>query len=182
MSSIFGKVSSTISQVANGAKETADKVKEGVGSTSQDIKPLIEKAVAAISENSQKFATYYSESGLNEKLAKFGKKVGSTVVYPVILLYTAMKSPDVPVKHKLMITACLGYFILPVDFIADYIPGVGFADDIAALSACLAAVKNMLTPEVYAEASEQIRKLFGEVDAELMGKIVDTAVKSAKRK
>lgn len=55
------------------------------------------------------------------------------VIYYVLILYYSLKSDKVSAKEKALIIGALGYFILPVDLVPDLIPGVGFADDAAAL-------------------------------------------------
>ncbi len=55
------------------------------------------------------------------------------VVYPALLLQYMMKSDDVPLKAKLILSAALGYFILPIDFIPDFAPLLGFTDALGVL-------------------------------------------------
>lgn len=137
---------------------------------SANIKELTDKAVESILQNKEKFAKSYSESGFKEKLQKYGKKLGATVTYPVVLLYSALKTDTVETKYKVLIASCLGYFILPADLIPDVIGGVGFADDAAAITACLKSVSHVLTPSTRKEAKERIHKIFGEVDCSIMEK------------
>ena len=42
--------------------------------------------------------------------------------------------------------AALGYFVLPVDVIPDFVLGLGFTDDIAVLTAAITAVSAHITP------------------------------------
>lgn len=67
-------------------------------------------------------------------------------------------------EDKLLITGALGYLILPIDLIPDFIPVVGFADDLAALIACYKTVKRNVTPEILAQAELRLQKFFGKVD------------------
>lgn len=43
---------------------------------------------------------HYSEEKFWSKIAKFGKKAGSSVVYAVLLLYYTLQKPNVPKKSK----------------------------------------------------------------------------------
>ena len=43
--------------------------------------------------------------------------------------------------------AALAYFVLPLDFIPDFILGIGFGDDLAVLMAAIAAVRGNITEE-----------------------------------
>ena len=91
------------------------------------------------------YQKYYSESGFWKKLGKVAIVAGSRLIYCALLLYYVLKSPDVLIKDKAMIIGALGYFILPVDLIPDFIPVAGYADDMAALVACYNAVKDNVT-------------------------------------
>lgn len=48
----------------------------------------------------------------------------------VILFFQAILNPAVPSRLKYEIAACLVYFISPIDFVPDFIPLTGKADDI----------------------------------------------------
>lgn len=63
-----------------------------------------------------------------------------------------------------MIFSALGYFILPVDLVPDFIPVVGFTDDLAALIACCVKVSQIVTPEIRSKADVKMREWFGGVD------------------
>ena len=47
-----------------------------------------------------------------------------------MLLLRLLKDKDVPIKDKSFILALVGYVILPVDFIPDFIPVIGLMDDL----------------------------------------------------
>jgi uncharacterized membrane protein YkvA (DUF1232 family) len=55
--------------------------------------------------------------------------------------------------------AALGYFILPTDAIPDVIFGLGFTDDIAVLTAALAAVRAHMKPAHRLAAREALAEL-----------------------
>ena len=75
---------------------------------------------------SAKFRRHYSDASFWDKLKRYSKVAGMKVVYPALLLQYLMKSNDVPLKAKLILSAAFGYFILPVDFIPDFAPLIGF--------------------------------------------------------
>ncbi|MBP5134600.1 MAG: DUF1232 domain-containing protein [Paludibacteraceae bacterium] len=109
------------------------------------------------------YQKYYSESGFWKKLGKVAIVAGSRLIYCALLLYYVLKSPDVLIKDKAMIIGALGYFILPVDLIPDFIPVAGYADDMAALVACYNAVKDNVTPEIEQQAQEKLADWFGDI-------------------
>ena len=109
------------------------------------------------------YQKYYSESGFWKKPGKVAIVAGSRLIYCALLLYYVLKSPDVLIKDKAMIIGALGYFILPVDLIPDFIPVAGYADDMAALVACYNAVKDNVTPEIEQQAQEKLADWFGDI-------------------
>jgi uncharacterized membrane protein YkvA (DUF1232 family) len=115
---------------------------------------------------SAKFRKHYSDASFGDKLKRVAKLVGTKVVYPALLLQYMMKSDDVSLKTKLIISAALGYFILPIDFIPDFAPLIGFADDLGVLLLILRQMAVHITPEIRKNAREHLQKWFGETDAE----------------
>ena len=110
----------------------------------------------------RKYVELYSETDLFAKLSKVGLKVGVEILFYVLLLFYLLSDKSVSVKNKLIIMAALGYFILPTDLIADFIPVLGFSDDAAFLSYALTSVSSAITPEVKLKAKEKISNLFNE--------------------
>ena len=73
---------------------------------------------------------------------------------------------NTPMQHKMIIIGALGYFILPVDLIPDFIPVAGFTDDAAALVACLKTVSENVTPDIKARAVNKLYDWFDSVEYE----------------
>lgn len=69
------------------------------------------------------------------------------------------RDPATPRKVKFTLLAALGYFVLPIDAIPDFMPFLGFTDDAAVIAAALAAVASSITPEHRAQAKEALGKL-----------------------
>jgi len=110
----------------------------------------------------RKYVELYSETDLFTKLSKVGLKIGAEVLFYVILLYYLLSDKSVPIKNKLVIMGALGYFILPTDLIADFIPVLGFTDDAAFLSFALSSVLGFVTPEVIKKAKTKIGNLLND--------------------
>lgn len=110
------------------------------------------------------YGSHYSENGLWEKIGNVAIKAGQKVIYAVLLLYYVLISPDVPTKYKSIIVGALGYFILPVDLLPDFIPVAGYTDDLAAMIAVLKTVSDCVTPEIIAQAKTKMKLWFGAVD------------------
>ena len=73
-----------------------------------------------------------------------------------------MQNPECPFYIKGVIIAALGYFISPIDLIPDFIPVVGFTDDLAAIGAIILMAHAFIDEDVKRQAREMINYLFGE--------------------
>lgn len=111
---------------------------------------------------SARFRKHYTDASFWEKLKHYSKIAGMKVVYPALLLQYLMKSDNVPLRVKLILSAALGYFILPLDFIPDFAPLIGFTDDLGVLLLILRQMAVYVTPEIRNQAREHLRKWFGE--------------------
>lgn len=105
---------------------------------------------------------HFSDDKFWEKVKKYGKKAGSSLVYSVLLLYFTLQKPDVPVTAKATIIGALGYFILPLDLIPDLTPVVGYTDDLAALGVALFQVAIYIDQDVKDKAKAKLKDWFGD--------------------
>ena len=114
------------------------------------------------------YAGHYEENAFWEKLKKFGRKAGIKVCYAALLLYYVLKSPLTSGKDRAKIIGALGYFLLPIDIIPDFIPIAGYTDDLAALTWGVYCVIKSITPEVKANAAAKLHEWFGDFDDKLL--------------
>ncbi|HEY6130594.1 MAG TPA: YkvA family protein [Halioglobus sp.] len=110
----------------------------------------------------RKFETAYSDTGFWNKLRQSAKFAGKVVVEKALLLYYAAQEEKVPAWAKGTIAAALGYFIFPLDVIADLVPGVGYADDMGVLALAIAVVASYINDDVRAKAARKMHRWFGE--------------------
>mgnify|MGYP000975978726 FL=1 len=110
---------------------------------------------------SAQYRRHYSDATFGDKLKRYAKTAGMKVVYPALLLHYLLKSDQVPVKAKLILSAALGYFVLPIDIIPDFAPLVGFADDLGVILMVLKQMATYVTPEIKNQARKHLRKWFG---------------------
>lgn len=61
-----------------------------------------------------------------------------------------------PAKVRLILGGALAYFILPIDFVPDFIVGLGFTDDAAVLATAIRSVMKHMTPEHRAQAEDTL--------------------------
>lgn len=104
----------------------------------------------------------YTDAGFWDKLRRFARKAGKEVVEKALWLYYAYQRPDTPVWAKRVILGALAYFILPIDLIADILPGIGFTDDLGALMTAISTVAMYINDSVKERARQKATEWFGE--------------------
>lgn len=112
-------------------------------------------------EELTKYQKHYSESDFWIKIRTLAKKVGAKLTYYALVLYYTLIDPKTPTKYKAVIAGALGYMILPLDIVPDFLPFAGLADDWAALVAAVAYVATAITPEIKTRAREKVEEWFG---------------------
>ena len=75
-------------------------------------------------------------------LAKANKQLPA--VEQVVASYYCAFDPDTPNRTRAILLAALGYFVLPLDSIPDFLFGFGFTDDIAVLTLAFSAIKGSI--------------------------------------
>ena len=109
-------------------------------------------------ENIGKYIRYYNEHDLNKVLLKFGKRLGTLIIEWVLILTVLITDKSIPLKIRMLFVASLGYLILPADLISDFLPIIGFTDDIAFLSYVITSGKEFITPKVKEKANKKMKK------------------------
>lgn len=112
---------------------------------------------------------HYSESAFWDKLKRIASKAGAKVVYYALVLYYTLVDENTPARYKAIIAGALGYMILPVDMIPDFLPFAGMADDWAALIAAVAYVASAISPEIKARARVKLSQWFPNAQDEDLG-------------
>ena len=107
------------------------------------------------------FEDAFSEQGFWNKLKHYARSAGKEVVEKALLLYYAAQEEKAPAWAKATIAAALGYFIVPLDAIADLTPAVGYADDLGVLALAIAAVATYINEDVRDKTARKIQDWFG---------------------
>ena len=108
------------------------------------------------------FEEAFSDKGFWSKLKHYAKSAGVEVVEKALLLYYAAQEEKAPAWAKATIAGALGYFIVPLDAIADLTPAVGYADDLGVLALAIAAVATYINDDVRKKTATKIKHWFGE--------------------
>ncbi|ANP67784.1 MULTISPECIES: YkvA family protein [Vibrio] len=87
------------------------------------------------------------------------KKAGEEIAVMGIKSWLAMADSNTSVRHKAILGGALAYFVLPTDMVPDVLAGVGFTDDMAALTLAANSVGNAITKEHEAQAREKLNSM-----------------------
>jgi uncharacterized membrane protein YkvA (DUF1232 family) len=71
-------------------------------------------------------------------------------------LYLAYKDPRVPCYVKVLIAMIIGYTLSPIDLIPDFIPVLGYIDDLIIIPAGISLTIKMIPEEVLEEYREKL--------------------------
>ena len=107
---------------------------------------------------------HYSEEGFWDKVKSFAANVGAQGIYYALILYYTLIDEDTPMSQKGIIIGALGYFVLPIDLIPDFIPIAGFTDDVAAITAALRVIWGSVKPIHLEQASDKTKQWFPNFD------------------
>ena len=77
----------------------------------------------------------------------------------VVAGYYCALDPETPTRTRAILLAALAYFVMPLDWIPDFVLGFGFSDDIAVLTAAFAAISGSIKESHYVAAREALAKL-----------------------
>ena len=75
----------------------------------------------------------------------------------IIALHLAMKHPRTPLYAKILAAVVVGYALSPIDLIPDFIPVLGYIDDVILVPLGIALVIKLLPDEVLQQCREEIR-------------------------
>ncbi|AGH95375.1 YkvA family protein [Pseudobdellovibrio exovorus] len=109
--------------------------------------------------NDSDFSSHYSKPRLWHKLQKQASKIGSGMAMTILKLYYTARDPRTPKWARIRIYGALGYFILPIDAIPDFIPLTGYSDDAALLTLAVATLAFYISDESKKKAADKITQL-----------------------
>ncbi|WP_259556010.1 YkvA family protein [Vibrio harveyi] len=95
------------------------------------------------------------------KMKNSVKKAGEEIAVMGIKSWLAMADSNTSVRHKAILGGALAYFVLPTDMVPDVLAGVGFTDDMAALTLAANSVGNAITDEHEEQAREKLSSMTG---------------------
>ncbi|MBQ8418283.1 MAG: DUF1232 domain-containing protein [Phascolarctobacterium sp.] len=111
----------------------------------------------------------YSERGLKDKIAKYGKVIGAEVLYKALQLWFVLQRDDVPASTKAIVMGALGYLIAPLDFLPDLTPILGYSDDMVAIAFALVKVQGYVDEDVKMKSKNMLSKIFSDETISALG-------------
>ena len=114
-----------------------------------------------IIKDTKDYQQHYNENSFWNKVLSIAKKAGLKLIYISLLLYYTLKSRNVSNTDKAIICGALGYFILPIDIIPDYIPFVGYTDDMTILIYAYKRIKSNIDDNIREKAKYKLNSIFG---------------------
>lgn len=85
------------------------------------------------------------------KLKERAKKLKSDIP----ALFLALKDKDTPAAAKILAAVTVGYALSPVDLIPDFIPVLGYLDDLILLPALIAMTVKLIPTEILEKCRKQ---------------------------
>jgi len=92
-------------------------------------------------------------------IEKFKIKV-KELKYNLSALYLAYKRKDVPVFAKIIIIIAIGYALSPIDLIPDFIPVLGYLDDLLIVPFLVFIALKLIPKQIMDECKEQAKDLW----------------------
>ncbi len=108
------------------------------------------------------YSDHFTPSDFLTKASTYGAKIGKKGLKLGFTLYYCLMDDDTPTWVRTVIIGALGYFILPLDAIPDFIPGVGMVDDMATIAGALATASTHVKLEHKHKAAEKVASLLGD--------------------
>jgi len=109
----------------------------------------------------ERYRGHFTETSFWEKVRNAALAAGRELIEKALWLYYAVIDHDTPPRAKLIIAGALGYFISPIDLIPDFIPFVGYTDDLAVLVGAIMTVASNIKEEHKEKAMHRLQEWFG---------------------
>lgn len=122
-----------------------------------------EDIIRSFLKDTEKWEGAYSSDGLFATITHYAKKAGITTVYYSLLLYYSIVSDKITGIDKALAIAALGYFISPLDFISDFLPG-GLFDDTIILFYGINKLGEAIDHTTENQAKDQLNTWFNDAD------------------
>jgi len=94
-----------------------------------------------------------SQLTLNQQLRQWARKLKNEI----IAIYFVMKHPETPIYAKVIAAIIVGYALSPIDLIPDFIPILGYMDEVILLPLGIALVIKIMPTEIFEACREKAK-------------------------
>ncbi|WP_371371425.1 YkvA family protein [Sporomusa aerivorans] len=92
-----------------------------------------------------------SQLTLNQRLKQWARKLKNEIV----TMYFVIKHPETPLYAKVLAAIIVGYALSPIDLIPDFVPILGWVDDVILLPLGIALVIKMILAKILEACREE---------------------------
>lgn len=96
------------------------------------------------------------------------RKVGINIIYIGLLLFYTFKRSSTPRWAKTTIIGAIGYLVSPFDIFSDFIPFIGYTDDLGVIVLAIIVVSIYINSEVERKAKAKLNNWFGTFDKNVL--------------
>lgn len=75
-------------------------------------------------------------------------------------VFLALKSKNTPILAKILAAVTVAYALSPIDLIPDFVPVLGYLDDVLLLPGLIALTVKLIPPEVLAQCRQQAQGMW----------------------
>lgn len=121
-------------------------------------------------ETLHEYSDRFNPEEMWEKLKTQAAKAGQELVVMVLTMFYTIRyrikgtnvTGDIPMTDVLMLAGAIAYFVCPADLIPDMMPGIGYSDDLAALTFAYKKAYGIFSTAAKGTALEKTAELLGE--------------------
>ena len=144
-----------------------DKAAQAAAATSAGAVNLAEWS-KTIPQTLQSYADRFDAEEMWEKLKAQASKAGQEIVMMVLTMFYTIRDgvkdsgvSDVKMKDVVLLAGAIAYFVCPTDAIPDFVPGLGYSDDLAALTFAYKKAYGIFSTAAKGTAMEKTAELLG---------------------
>jgi len=111
-------------------------------------------------EQVRDYATQYSDTRFWTKVSRVARRAGYELLEKALWLHYAAQRPETPRWARVTAYGALGYFILPMDAVPDWLFGFGLTDDLGALTLSVVALSQYINDDVRRRTAHKLDQWF----------------------
>jgi uncharacterized membrane protein YkvA (DUF1232 family) len=117
-------------------------------------------AAPETTEQVRDYANQYSDTRFWSKVSRVARRAGYELLEKALWLHYAAQRPETPRWARVTAYGALGYFILPMDAVPDWLFGIGLTDDLGALTLAVVALSQYINDDVRRHTAQKLDQWF----------------------